>query len=117
MLKLLVALFAALGIASMLVDIGALKDALSSNTFDTVLILVGWAFPLLMGVLGVMKPPFAAWQGLTALAGFALVAIKLRTWEALPHFTELATRLQLAHVAILGGAFVSLIAIGRPERA
>ena len=116
-LKLLVALFAALGVVSIVMELGAFKDSLSHNTLDTVLVLLGWAFPLIMGVLGVTKPPFEAWQGVTALAGFALVGIKLRTWEALPHFGELATSLQLANVAIVGGAIVSVIAVVRPERA
>jgi hypothetical protein len=117
-LKLLVLGFAALGLGLIISDFDMFK-ALLTHPFDNdgggLITIGGFAVPLVMGVLGMTRPPFMRWQGLASLAGFAAIAIKGKIWEALPKIMDYPIKGKIGLVAVLGGVIVSALATARPE--
>jgi hypothetical protein len=111
----LILLFGALGVVSLLMEFDTLKAGLEHDTANYAMVLAGFVLPLLMGLMGVMKPPFMAWQAAVALAGFALVAVKLRIWDTLPHIGEVPMAGKLGMVAVVGGGVGSVRARVMPE--
>jgi hypothetical protein len=117
-LKLAILGFAALGLALWLSEFELFK-AMLTHPFagsGTGLILIGgFVLPLVMGIMGMTKPPFQMWQAVASLAGFAAIAIKTEIWSALPHIADAGGRGILMIVAIIGGIVVSAMAIAKPE--
>src|SRR5258706_15594417 len=113
-LKLAILAFAALGLALEISEFEGFK-ALLTHPFAgnaTGLIMIGgFVLPLVMGIMGMTKPPFMMWQALASLAGFAAIAIKTEIWSALPHIMDQKVKGILALVAIIGGGIVSAIAV------
>ncbi len=116
-LKLGILGFAALGLISMLMEFEMLKLSLEHDTANMLMVLVGWIAPLAMGVMGMTKPPFQAWQAIVSLVGFALVCVKFRVWDTLPHIADAPTSGKLALIAMVGGVVVSGLAVAKPEKA
>lgn len=114
-LKFGVIAFAALGLISLLMEFEMLKIMLKVDAASTVMVLVGFILPLVMGIMGAAKPPFQMWQAGVALAGFALVAIKFRIWQTIKHIGDAPLSGKLTMIAIIGGVIVSAIALAKPE--
>jgi membrane-associated PAP2 superfamily phosphatase len=108
--------FGALGLISLLMEFEMLKLGLQHDLANMLMVIVGFAAPLAMGVMA-MKKPLLMWQAGVALAGFALVAIKFRLWETLPHIMDIPTSMKLSLIADVGGIVVSILALVKPEKA
>ena len=117
-LKLFILLFGALGLASAFIPGGGftLFEAWkAAGTGQLVIMLVAFALPVAMGIIGLAKPPAAAWQGIVALAGFALAGFKMEVWKGIGEVMELPINFKLLLVAVFAGAVVSLLATIKPE--
>lgn len=90
-------------------------DALKEDALNTILVLVGAAVPTALGAMGLAKPPFMQWQAVASLAGFALVAIKFKIWDVLPHIGDVDTKMKIMLIAMVVGIVVSALAIAKPE--
>jgi hypothetical protein len=115
-LKLGVLAFAVLGLALLVSDFEwfklVVKHPLEGGAFG-LCVIGGFALALLMGLAGVLKPPFTQQQALIALVGFALPGIKMRVWDSVIHIAEVAkdTKPLLLVIAIVGGVLVSALAM------
>ena len=111
--------FAVLGVVALFIP-GAdgrsmLGHAIEDNKVATIFLVAGFGVPLLMGGLGLLKPPFRAWQSVAALAGFAMLAVKFQLWLVLPQFTDGVLAAQLFIIAAIGGIAVSIFGAAKPE--
>ncbi|HEU0034529.1 MAG TPA: hypothetical protein VFQ53_28090 [Kofleriaceae bacterium] len=112
-LKILILLCGAALLVMMLTDnIGARFEA---DSVDTVILLVSFALPTIMGLLGLARPPFQAWQAAISLAGFGVAAVRTRIWETLPKFMDADGKGKAGLVVLVLGVVVSALAIVRPE--
>lgn len=116
-LKLGVLAFGALGVIGLF-----LSHWLLIFEFDkgqALLMMAGFVLPLVMGIMGVTKPPFQKWQAAVALAGFALIFVKMRMWSLLPHIGQVAKEIGALLIVIgcLGGVVVSALALVKSEEA
>lgn len=116
-LKLGVLAFGALGVISLLMEFQMLKLGFKHDAANTIMVLVGFILPLVMGIMGVTKPPFLAWQAGVAAAGFALVFVKFRLWQTIKFIGDVPMSMKLSMIAVIGGLIVSILAIAKPERA
>ena len=87
---------------------------LKHDAANSIMVILGFALPAAMGGMG-LKAPFKRWQGAVALAGFALVAIKLRAWEMIKFISLMPMGLKLAIISCLVGAVVAAITVAVPE--
>lgn len=87
---------------------------LKHDAANSIMVIVGFALPAAMGAMG-LKSPFQRWQGAVALAGFALVAIKLRAWTMIKFISLMPLGLKFAIISCLVGAVVAAITIAVPE--
>ena len=111
-LKFGVLAFGVLGlIALFMMDI---IQGLKHDAVNAIMVILGFALPTAMGAMA-LKKPFLRWMGAVALAGFALVAIKLRIWDMLKVISLVPTSIKLAIVACIGGIVVSIITLAKPE--
>jgi hypothetical protein len=117
LLKVLILLFSASGLALMVTDIDALQLGFELAPLHTALIALGWATPVVMAVLALVRPPLQAWQAAASLAGFAVVAIRTRIWKTIPDFADAPVDSQLAVVALACGLITSVLAVAKPEGA
>jgi hypothetical protein len=85
------------------------------NKVDTLIFLAAYALPIVMGLMGVAKPPFQSWQGAIALAGFGVAAVRGRIWEQLPRFMDADGRDKAGMVVLVVGIVVSVLAMVKPE--
>jgi hypothetical protein len=115
LLKLSILLFGAVGLALVLEETDALAAGFEHAPLHTALILLGWAVPVAMGILTLVKPPLRSWHAAASLAGFAVVAIRTRIWEAIPDLADVPVEGIIAMVAMVGGVIVSALAVARPE--
>jgi hypothetical protein len=119
-LKLGVIAFAGLGLGILLSEFEVFK-ALVTHPFQSgafgLCVVGGFVLALLMGLMGLMKPPFKQQQALIALVGFALPGIKMKVWEAVIHINQTAkdTKSLLFVIAIVGGVIVSAIGMAKAE--
>ncbi len=116
-LKLGVLICGALGLAGLLMSgIGAMLEL---NKIYTIVMLVAFGLPVVMGLMGIAKPPFQAWQAGVSLACFALAAYKLTIWESIRFIfkDEVPTDLRLILIGTGLGVLVSVIAVLKPEDA
>jgi hypothetical protein len=111
--------FGALGVVSLFLpgDDGRsmLGHAIDDNKVATLFLVAGFGVPLLMGALGLVKPPFRAWQAVAALAGFSMLAVKFQLWVVVPQFADAVLALQLFISAAIGGIVVSAFGAAKPE--
>jgi hypothetical protein len=112
-LKLGVLICGALGLAGMLMSgVGAM---LEGDKVSAIIMLAAFGLPVVMGVMGLTKPPFQAWQAGVSLASFALASVKVRVWETIKLIGDLPTSLKLMVIGALVGVIVSVIAVIKPE--
>src|SRR5262245_25601430 len=90
-LKVLILVFGALGLLALLLNIDNLKSLFEHEPLEAIILLGGFGLPLLMGVMGVVRPPFQIWQAVVALIGFAVHAIRGRIWHTLPNLLNSET--------------------------
>jgi hypothetical protein len=80
------------------------------------LIMAAFLAPLVMGALAAAKPPMQRWQGIVAIAGFALIVVKMR--DALPaDFMKGAIGMKLMGLSAIIGLVVSILTVAKPETA
>ncbi len=119
-LKLGVLACAALGLIILLSEFEMFKFLLT-HPFEGgamgLLVIGGLVLALVMGIMGVTKPPFKQIQAILALVGFGLAAFKMEIWQALIHIGETVKDVKglLLLVAIVGGVVVSALAAAKPE--
>jgi hypothetical protein len=112
-LKLGVVICGALGIAGLLLfGMGAL---LEQQPTATILLLVAFALPVVMGAMALLRPPMRSWQAGVSLSGFALAAWKLEIWNLFRSFADQSNGQRLIGVGAALGVIVSIIVIMRPE--
>jgi hypothetical protein len=81
---------------------------------DSILLALGAGLPIVMGVWGIVREPLR-WHGAVATAGFALVFVKFRMWEAIKRFTEAEVSGQLLMAATIAGMLISFVALATRE--
>jgi hypothetical protein len=112
-LKLGMLICGALGIAGLILrGIGLLMEVDKAATIG---VLVAFALPVVMAVVGLAKPPLRSWQAGVSLAGFALAAWKLEIWKLVKEFAEVPTAYQMMAVGAGLGVILTVIAVLRPE--
>jgi phosphoglycerol transferase MdoB-like AlkP superfamily enzyme len=112
-LKILIMLCGAGLLVMMLTDgIGAKFE---SDKVDALIMLAAFALPTAMGLMGLMKPPFLAWQAAISLAGFAVAAVRTKIWETLPKFMDQDGKGKGALILLVVGVLVSALALMKPE--
>lgn len=81
------------------------------------MIFGGLALALVMGILGLTKPPFTQIHAILALVGFGLVAVKMEIWTLLSHIGEIVKEPKglIVLICIIGGIVVSAMAAAKPE--
>ena len=117
-LKLAILAFAALGLALEISEFDGFKAALThpfANDAAGLIMIGGFVLPLVMGILGMMRPPLQGWQAIVALAGFVAIGVKIKVWDAVIHVNHQSTKGILLLVAIVGGVIVSALATAKPE--
>jgi hypothetical protein len=105
--------FGVLGLVGLLV-MGGLMNSLKHDAANTIMVLVGFIAPIAMGAMG-LKAPFKRWQGIVALLGFVLVAVKFRAWEMIKFIGLMPMGMKLAIISCLVGAVVAAITVAVPE--
>lgn len=114
-LKVLILVFGALGLLALLLHIDHLKSLFEHEPVEAIILLGGFGLPLLVGVMGIVRPPFQTWQAVVALVGFAVHAIRGRVWRTVPDFLHASTSYKMLLVAIIGGVIASGLALAKPE--
>ncbi|HEY1817779.1 MAG TPA: hypothetical protein VGG74_35805 [Kofleriaceae bacterium] len=114
-MKLFVLAFGVLGLALELTHFAVFKQLVHHPLADHALGLVmiaGFALPILVALLD-MNRPLAAWPYMIAAAGFIAVFVRLRMWDEISRFADLALRDKLYFAATVGGALVAALAARR----
>jgi hypothetical protein len=112
-LKLGMVICGALGIAGLIMrGIGLLMEV---DKAATVVVLIAFALPVAMALIGLVKPPMQSWQAGVALAGFALAAWKLEIWRLIKELPEVPTEYQLMAIGAALGVILTVIAVLKPE--
>lgn len=114
LLKISILLFGAAGLALTLLE-GSAFAAFDHAPLHAGLIVLGWAVPAVVGLLAIVRPPLRAWHAASALAGFVVVAIRLRVWKSISGLAETPLEGQLSLFALVGGLVASSLALARPE--
>ena len=86
------------------------------NKVDAVIMLAAFTLPAVMGAIGLVRPPFMAWQAGISLAGFAVAAVRTRIWQTLPEFGSATGNGKAAMILVLVGFVTSALAMLKPER-
>lgn len=112
-LKLGVIVCGAIGIIGLVMTgIGLMMEA---DKLSTIVMLVAYALPVVLGGMALVRPPFQPWQAGVSLAGFALAAWKLRIWEMVKGFGDAPTGFKLMAIAAVLGVILSVVAVMKPE--
>lgn len=112
-LKILIMLCGAALLVMLVTDgIGA---AFEADKVNTLIMLAAFALPTLMGLMGLMKPPFLAWQAAISLAGFAVAAVRTKIWETLPKIGDADGKGKAGMIILVVGVVVSALALVKPE--
>jgi hypothetical protein len=114
-MKLFVLAFGVLGLALELVHFAVFKQLAHHPLADHALGLVtiaGFGVPIAVALLD-MHRPMAAWPYILAAAGFVAVFVRLRMWDEITRFADLALHDKLYFAATVGGALVSALAARR----
>lgn len=114
LIKLLILGFGVLGIVGFAIPIETLTAGFETNLLWTILILAGFAVPIVVGLMAMSKQ-WQAWMGGLALVGFAFVGIKTKVWDSIPGFMETTIGGKLMLIAILGGVAVSIFSLTKRE--
>ena len=112
LLKLGVLICGAVGLAGAWMHWGGV--VLEGNK-SAILVLAGFGLPVVMAVIGLVKPPLRAWQAAVTLAGFALAAFRLPIWNTIKLIAELPTEWRFMTAGAGLGVILALIAVIRPE--
>ena len=94
-----------------------LIDLIKLEPASGLAILVAYAAPLAVGIMGMTKPPFLQWQAIVATCGFALACVKMRIWDLLPHIADAGGKGIVWILATVAGLVISIMAIAKPENA
>lgn len=76
------------------------------------MIIAGFVAPLAMGVMAQVAPPMKRWQAGVALAGFALVLVKIRDGLFAGNFLNG----KLMSLAVLAGVALAVVSLIRPSQ-
>ena len=112
-LKLGVVVCGALGIAGLVM--AGIELMMEADKLSTIVMLIAYALPIVMGLVALVKPPFAAWQAGVSLAGFALAAYKLRIWDTVRAFAEAPMGFKLMTFGAGIGVILTIVALMKPE--
>ena len=114
LIKMLILGFGVLGIVGFAIPFETLSAGFETNLLWTILILAGFAVPIIVGLMAMSKQ-WQAWMGGLALVGFAFVGIKTKVWDSIPGFMETTIGGKLMLIAILGGVAVSIFSLTKRE--
>jgi hypothetical protein len=111
-MKLLVLAFGVLGLALELMHFAAFKQLARHPLADHGLGLVmiaGFAIPVAIALWD-LKRPVAGWPYMLAAACFVAVFVRLRMWDDVTRFADIALREKLYFGAAVGGALFAVLA-------
>lgn len=111
-MKLLVLVFAGLGLALELAHVAIFKELARHPLADHALgaiVIAGFAVPALIALVA-LKRPIGGGAFLVAAACFVAVFLRLRMWDQITRFADLPLHDKLLFAAAVGGALVSVIA-------
>lgn len=112
-LKLGIVICGVLGLVGMfMVGLGAM---LEDKKAGTIVMLIAFGLPVVMAVMGLVKPPLQAWQAGVALACFLLELFMLRIWSMVKVIADEPTGVKLMLAGAALGAIASVIAVLKPE--
>ncbi len=114
-MKLLVLAFGVLGLALELIHFAVWKQLARHPLADHGLGLVmiaGFAVPVIVALWD-LKRPIAGWPYLLAAGCFIAVFVRLRMWDYITRFADLALADRLYFGAAVGGAMVAVLAARR----
>jgi hypothetical protein len=111
--KLVVVICGALGLAGMLMT--GVGGMLSSDKANTIIMLVAFGLPVVMGLAAMGKPPFQAWQAGVSLACFGLASVKLRLWETIKLIGDVPMELKMMLIGAALGVVIAVLALIKPE--
>jgi hypothetical protein len=117
-LKLLIALFAAVGLLEIGLTIegeSLLKRLFEIDVLEGVVYTAMFALPLLMAIWAVIRPPMLSWQSGVALTGFVVAVVRLKVWETLPELGSTDLHGIVRAAAAVLGTIASAIALMKPE--
>jgi hypothetical protein len=118
-LKLGVVAFAGVALLILLTD--EIFRMLLTHPFEAgamgLMIFGGLALALVMGIIGLTKPPFTQIHAILAAVGFGLASFKMEIWEALIHIgnTVKEPKGLILVICLVGGIIVSVMAALKPE--
>lgn len=78
-------------------------------------VLGGFALAAVAGGMALAKPPAQSWQAPAAVAGFALVFIRLKMWEGITKIMDAPLPGKLMLIAVVGGLVVSILGLVKKE--
>ncbi len=111
-MKLLVLAFGVLGLALELTHFASFthmaRHPIADHALGAVMI-AGFGVPSIVALLD-MRRPLAAWPYMLAAACFVAVLVRLRMWDLVTRFADLAMRDKLYFGAVVGGALFSALA-------
>jgi hypothetical protein len=115
--KILIILFAAIGIVSLFLPImEGFPSLFGADKGQFGIMAVAFGIPLIAGVMAAAKPPAQSWQAIAAIAGFGLAAFKTKVWEMLPHIMDIPLAMKLMVIAPVGGLVVAILGVVKPEQ-
>jgi len=118
-MKLGILAFGVLGLVAAFLPIGDRGTLFSAandqdGKAELIILIAGFAVPIVVALLAWTRPPMAVWQPAAALGAFALVAVKFHIWSYLPDVVSLPLALKLFYGAQVGGVVSSAVEIARP---
>jgi hypothetical protein len=114
-MKLLVLAFGALGLALELTHFASFthmaRHPIADHALGAVMI-AGFGVPTIVALFD-MRRPITGWPYMLAAACFVAVFVRLRMWDLVTRFADLALRDKLYFGAAVGGALFSVLASRR----
>lgn len=90
---------------------GWLSVAWETRRINAILLVLGAAVPLAMGVWALISRPLLRWQAIAATGGFGVVFLKVQVYRGLTRVTSAPLSMQILTAAVLVGIVIGAIAI------
>lgn len=85
--------------------------AWETQRIHAILLVLGVAVPIGVGVWGAVRRPLLRWQAIAATAGFGVVFLKVQIYRGLTRVLDAPPSMQVLTAAVLLGLATSFVAI------